>query len=217
MVSWEYYFCIGHPLISCFVACYSFWTAPAVHSAPMNLQRDLSLYVGTSRDVHMVIETPRGSSLKLKYDEELKVFMWSRPLVAGISFPFDYGFLPQTLAGDGDAIDAMLLSDLSSYPGVVVPSRVIGALQIEQVRDGQAPKRNDRIMLLPCNDHRQADYKDMGDFPSRVRDELEGFCHASLLLTGKVIRIVGWLGAKDAQDLVAKGAQAYRQQSQGVE
>lgn len=152
----------------------------------------------------MVVETPRGSGIKLKYEEQEGIFVWSRPLISGVSFPFDFGFLPQTLAGDGDALDAMLLTDVASFPGVVVPSRIIGALRVEQFRDGHPGKRNDRIMLMPCNGHRSGEVQEVGDLPARVRDEIEGFFTASLLLTGKKIEFRGWADAKEAQELVAE-------------
>ncbi len=159
----------------------------------MNLVRDLRLRsTDPNTSVQMVVETPAGSGVKLKYDEEQNVFLWSRPLVAGVKFPFDFGFLPQTLADDGDALDALLLTDQGSYPGVVVPSRVIGALKVKQFREGQPMKRNDRIMLLPTNDHRLEHITEMSQMGQRVSDEIEAFFRASLSLTGKQVEFCGW-------------------------
>ena len=155
------------------------------YSQPMNLVRDLQLQSNEGKSiVQMVVETPAGSGVKLKYDEERGVFLWSRPLVTGVQFPFDFGFLPQTLADDGDALDALLLTDQGSYPGVVVPSRVIGALKVKQFRDGQPVKRNDRIMLLPVNDHRLQHITEMAQMGRRISEEIEAFFCASLSLTG---------------------------------
>lgn len=154
----------------------------------------------------MVVETPRGSGIKFAYDHVTGTFVWSRPLIAGLTFPYDFGFLPQTLSGDGDALDALLLTDLSSPPGVVVPSRVIGALRVEQFRDGWPVKRNDRIMLMPANEHRSGHIKEVGDLPARVREEIEAFAMASLSLTGKNIEIGGWADADEARGLVEEAA-----------
>lgn len=173
----------------------------------MNLVRDLRLRCDEDKaSVQMVVETPAGSGVKLKYDEEQKVFLWSRPLIAGVQFPFDFGFLPQTLADDGDALDALLLTDQGSYPGVVVPSRVIGALKVKQFREGQPVKRNDRIMLLPTNDHRQEHILEVAQMGQRISEEIEAFFGASLSLTGKEIEFCGWADSSEAIELVAAAA-----------
>src|SRR5689334_23155915 len=107
---------------------------------------------------HVVIESPRGSSLKLKFDADLKAMSISRPLMLGVFFPFDWGFVPSTKGPDGDPLDAMLLWDVASYPGVVVPCRALGVLQVEQNRRNHDPSeriRNDRIMALPIEARRE--------------------------------------------------------------
>jgi inorganic pyrophosphatase len=159
----------------------------------------------------MVVETPRGSGIKFAYDELSRTFVWSRPLIAGLTFPYDFGFLPQTLGDDGDALDALLLTDLGSHPGVVVPARVIGALRVEQFRDGQPTKRNDRLMLMPCNEHRSGHIEEVADLPARVREEIEAFFLASLKLTGKKIEFRGWADAAEAKALVDQAALQFDQ------
>ena len=157
----------------------------------------------------MVVETPRGSGIKFAYDGGSGTFVWSRPLIGGLTFPYDFGFLPQTLGDDGDALDAMLLTDLGSYPGVVVPCRVLGALRVEQFRDGQPTKRNDRIMLMPLNEHRSEHIRGVDDLPKRVREEIEAFFLASLQLTGKTIEFRGWAPASEALALIDTAAKAF--------
>lgn len=157
----------------------------------------------------MVVETPRGSGIKFAYDASSGTFVWSRPLVGGLTFPHDFGFLPQTLGDDGDALDAMLLTDLGSHPGVVVPSRVLGVLRVEQFREGQPTKRNDRIMLMPLNEHRSEHIREVDDLPKRIREEIEAFFQASLLLTGKKIEFRGWAPASEAHALIDKAADAF--------
>ena len=168
----------------------------------MNLARDLQLRREGERALQMVVETPAGSGVKLKYDEEQEIFVWSRPLALGIRFPYDFGFLPQTLAEDGDALDALLLTDLAAHPGVVVPSRVIGALKVKQFREGQPVKRNDRIMLLPVNDHRLAHIREVAEMGQRLCDEIEAFFASSLTLTGKQVEFCGWADSQEAETLV---------------
>ena len=84
--------------------------------------------------IYVVVESPRGSSVKLKYHRQLGALTLSRPLPAGLTYPHDWGFVPGTLASDGDPVDALVLSDVGTAPGVVIACRPIGVLEIEQNR-----------------------------------------------------------------------------------
>ncbi|HUH04179.1 MAG TPA: inorganic diphosphatase [Kofleriaceae bacterium] len=152
--------------------------------------------------LHVVVEVPAGSTVKLKYDQDLGAFLWSRRLSAGVSYPYDYGFVPGTRSGDGDALDALVYSEVGSYPGVVVPSRIIGALQVEQQRDHQPIKRNDRLLVVPAFDHQRDGIRDISDVAPRALEEIEEFFRASLVLTGKRVRFCGWADAAQAEQLV---------------
>ena len=180
----------------------------------VNLLHDLPLY-DRDRFAHMVVEVPRGSSVKLKYDESLGVFTWSRALSLGVCFPHDFGFLPQTLAGDGDAVDVMLLTSVASYPGVVVKTRALGTLRVEQQRGTQPIKRNDRVLAIPVNAHRGKHLRDIGDVPTRVLDEIEAFFRASLMLTGKNVRFCGWADAHETRELIDEAHERYLARSRG--
>jgi inorganic pyrophosphatase len=95
--------------------------------------------------VNVVVESPRGSSAKFKY--EGGVFMLWRPLPAGLVYPHDWGFIPSTRMADGDPLDAMVLWEGVSYPGVVIPCRLIGVLRVEQNRKSSPGReRNDRVI-----------------------------------------------------------------------
>lgn len=182
----------------------------ALYGFDVNLIHELPLYDDQGQ-VRVVVEVPRGSAVKLKYDPRFGLFVWSRPLPLGIRYPYDFGFLPQTLAGDGDALDAIVYAEVESYPGVVVSARPIGALRVEQQRDGQPVKRNDRFLMVPTNAHRRGQVGDIVDVPRRVLDELEAFFVASLALTGKNVRYCGWADAAEARSLIADAHAAYRQ------
>jgi inorganic pyrophosphatase len=173
-----------------------------------NLYRDLPTRDGRGR-LLIVVEAPRGSEVKIKYDEALGVFVWSRSLTLGMRFPFDFGFVPRTLADDGDGLDALVYADVGTSPGVVVPSRVIGALRIAQQRTGEAEKRNDRLVVVPEAEHRYAHLTDVTELPERVRAEIETFFTTSLALTGKYIELRGWASADEAERLVDEGVRRF--------
>lgn len=174
----------------------------------VNLLRDVPLRDGDG-NVRVVVEVPAGSRVKLKYDADLNLFVWSRGLSLGVCFPYDFGFLPRTLAEDGDALDAFVYADVPSHPGVVVPGRVLGALRVEQQRDAQPAKRNDRMLVVPLHAHRKEALSDISHLPTRVRNEIEEFFRASLVLTGKNVRFLGWADAAEAGEILARAEERY--------
>jgi inorganic pyrophosphatase len=154
---------------------------------------------------HVVVEAPRGSTLKLKYEPRWEAMSVSRPLPLGVTFPFDWGFVPSTEAPDGDPLDALLLWDVPSYPGVVIPCRAIGVLQVEQNRTKDTPAdriRNDRVLALPVEARREHSIIDLAGVPDRLRRELEVFTIAATTLEGKDAWIIGWGDAAAALALV---------------
>jgi len=158
---------------------------------------------------HVVVEAPRGSTLKLKYEPQWQAMSVSRPLPLGVAYPFDWGFVPSTRAADGDPLDAMLLWDVSSYPGVVVPSRAIGVLHVEQYQANHDPSariRNDRIMAIPLEARREHSITDITTLSARVRQELEQFAVAATVLEGKDVEILGWGDASAALKVVQESA-----------
>jgi len=147
--------------------------------------------------LHVVVETPGGSRSKLKYSEDLQAFVVSRPLVLGVAYPFDWGFVPSTRAPDGDPVDVMILSDTASFPGVVVCCRPLAVLEVEQNAKTGGRQRNDRIVAEPVSARRPT-----MALTDRVRKELEAFFMAATALEGKDLRLLGWAGADAADRLI---------------
>ena len=94
--------------------------------------------------VYAVVETPRGSRAKLEFDSKLRVFTLAKPLLPGLTYPYDWGFIPSTKADDGDPVDVLIVHDAATYPGLVLRCTPIGILEILREEDGKK-ERNDRI------------------------------------------------------------------------
>ena len=153
--------------------------------------------------VHVVVESPRGSRSKFKYDPDLDVITLSRPLPDGFAYPHDWGFVPGTRAEDGDPLDAIIVWDGVTYPGIVVACRPIGVLEVEQngKRSGER-ERNDRIAVLPVDALRWDSIDEVADLGDRFQEELAHFFAASVAFEGKELRLLGWKGRREAMALV---------------
>lgn len=154
--------------------------------------------------VRVVIESPRGATVKLKYEDG--VMTLSRPLPLGLSYPYDWGFVPGTRAPDGDPVDALVYWDVPSYPGVVVPCRLIGVVRLEQDSRSNGRVRNDRILAIPVKHPRGDGVTTPDDLPPRVRDEIAQFFVSAIFFEPKNPRLLGWGGPEEADRLVVGGA-----------
>jgi inorganic pyrophosphatase len=154
---------------------------------------------------HVVVESPRGSAVKLKYEPALGAMSISRPLSLGLSYPYDWGFVPSTRGADGDPLDAVVLWDVGTFPGVVIPSRALGLLKIEQNGEDDARVRNDRIVVQPIEARRECG-SSLKALSPRIRAELAEFFLASTMLEGKDARVLGWDGPDAALELIRVSA-----------
>jgi len=150
-------------------------------------------------NLRVVVETPRGSAVKLKYEPELGAFVLSRRLALGVNYPYDWGFVPGTRAADGDPLDAMVCHDLATYPGVVIASCAVGVLRLTQSLPGKPPEDNDRLIVVPVDSKLPRDAR---HFDQRTRDELAQFFRLAVLDTEKQVSIGDWEGPEAAERLV---------------
>ena len=114
--------------------------------------------------VHAVVETPRGSPCKLEFDTKLRAFALAKPLLVGLTYPYDWGFIPSTKAEDGDPLDVLMIHDAATYPGLVLRCKPIGVLEVVQIANG-SEERNDRIFAVPECSPFEGSYKMCADFP----------------------------------------------------
>jgi inorganic pyrophosphatase len=165
---------------------------------------------GAGGAIHVVVESPRGSTQKLKWLPELGAFLMQRPLPLGFAYPFDWGFVPGTRAEDGDPVDALVVWDAASWPGLVIPCRPIALLALEQNRargDGSQRIRNDRVLAVPAKDPRGAWLRSFEDLPARTREEISLFFTSAVFFEGKDPKVLGWEGPDAADALVERARQ----------
>jgi inorganic pyrophosphatase len=157
--------------------------------------------------LQVIVETPKGSRNKFSFDEEQEIFSLKKVLPAGMVFPHDFGFLPKTIADDGDPIDVLLLMDEPAFPGVLVPSRLIGVIEGEQV-DGKKRVRNDRLVAIADANHMYANIRKLSDLPKQFLRELEDFFVNYHELEGKEYKLLGCKGIAEAETLINKAKKA---------
>jgi inorganic pyrophosphatase len=160
-----------------------------------------------SGSIQVIIETPKGSRNKYAFDPEQKVFSLAKVLPAGMCFPYDFGFLPRTLAPDGDPMDVLLLMDEPAFPGCAVPARLIGIIEGEQI-DGKKRVRNDRLVAIAQANHMYNNVKKLKDLPSKFINELQVFFVNHHNLEGKEYELLGYKGIDAAWNLIKKAQKA---------
>lgn len=165
------------------------------------------------RNLRVVVETPRGANIKIKYDEDLGCFSLSRILPLGVTYPYDFGFVPQTLAHDGDPLDVLVLIDARTYPGVVISCRLLGALHVEE--RGFRGRPNHRLVAVPTKAARKDDLRNFSDLGRRMQQELERFFVMSSSFTSKDPVVRGWVGPDSAFDMVERSIARYKDRAQG--
>lgn len=162
-------------------------------------------------DLNVVIETPKGSRNKYTYDEKTGLFKLGGVLPSGASFPFDFGFVPSTLGGDGDPLDVLVLMDEPAFPSCLVYVRLIGVVEAEQTeRDGKT-ERNDRLIGVAAESRLQRHVRALGSLSPDLLEEIEHFFISYNQIKGKEFKPLGRFGSQKALKLVGEGAKLYRQ------
>lgn len=173
----------------------------------MNLLHDIA--PGEKSEMNVIIEIPRGSMNKYEIDKETGLIALDRVLHTAQQYPFDYGFVPQTLWDDGDALDVVLLTTQPLIPGILVHARPVGILPM--VDGGE---KDEKVLAVPANDPRFADIKDIGDVNKHTLKEIAHF-----FLTYKQIQkkevTVGEFEGKDAAEAAFDRAVALYKEKQG--
>jgi inorganic pyrophosphatase len=163
--------------------------------------------------VNVVIDTPRGSRNKFKFDEKRGCFCLSRILPAGHSFPYDFGSIPGTRAEDGDALDVLVVMEERSFPGCLITVRLIGALSAHQTEKGKTI-RNARLVGVPETPVNKPWVQRLDELPSSWVDDIEHFFVSYNLAQGRQFVPDGRLGPDKAEQLLEKAIQSHGKQKQ---
>jgi inorganic pyrophosphatase len=164
--------------------------------------------------LQVIVETTRGGRNKLAYDLDLGVFRLKKVLPEGMSFPYDFGFVPSTLGEDGDPLDALVLMDEAATTGCLVACRLIGVILGEQKRK-QKLVRNDRLVAVALPSHTHGDMKHVDDLNKSFLSELEKFFVNYHAEYGETFRVAGCKGPKAAWRLVHRGIKRWNRADKG--
>jgi inorganic pyrophosphatase len=162
---------------------------------------------------NVIIETPQGSRNKFDYDPERALFKLKKVLPLGNVFPFDFGFMPSTLADDGDPLDVLVLMDAPTFTGCLVPAHLAGVIEGQQVVDG-IKQRNDRLIAIAAGSHAYQEVHSLEDFPASLLTEIEHFFCSYHELEGKPFKVLSRRGPKQAERLVKQGMERFFQKLQ---
>ena len=154
--------------------------------------------------LQVVIETPKGSRNKYSFDPMQEAFVLKTALPSGMAFPYDFGFVPQTKAEDGDPLDVLVLMDEPAFAGCILMGRLIGVIEGEQVQPGQPPVRNDRLVAVAETTHMYAKFTRLKDMPKQALKEIQEFFVNYHKLQGKEYRLLGVHGRKRARAAIEK-------------
>src|ERR1043165_8244209 len=168
-----------------------------------------------SGHLNAIIDTPKGSRNKFKYDEQLGLFKLSGMLPVGSVFPFDFGYIPSTLGDDGDALDILLLMDEPAFTDYLVPAKLIGVIEAEQTEE-QKTARNDRLIAVAADSRNHSHVRFLGDLNSNLLHEIERFFISYNETKGKQFKILNRVGPDRARDLVEAGIKKFRRTTRKV-
>jgi inorganic pyrophosphatase len=156
-----------------------------------------------------VIEATRGTRNKMKFEPRWNAFVLDGVLPPGLSYPYDFGFVPSTLAEDGDPLDVLVLCDEPVVPGSIVPCRLIGVLEAEQQDARSRSTRNDRLIAVAKESHRYERCKSLDDLAPSVLAAVEGFFIAKNAQRKGSFTVLARRGQSAAERLIDIGERAF--------
>ena len=169
---------------------------------------DLAAFDDESGLVNAIIDTPKGSRNKFKYDTRSRIFRLGGALPLGSVFPFDFGYVPSTKGDDGDPVDILILMDEPAFPGCLVPAKLIGVIEAEQTEANETT-RNDRLIAVAADSRNHTHVRFLGDLNSNLVHEIERFFISYNETKGKTFEILGRFGRDRATALIKKASRKF--------
>ncbi len=172
----------------------------------MNLWHDISIGRNAPEEFNCIIEIPKGSHNKYEIDKETGLIKLDRANFGPAAFPYDYGFIPQTLWEDGDALDVILLATFPIHPGILVHARPVALM--EMTDSGESDYK---IIAVPVEDRRWEDINDLEDLNKHSLREYSNFVETIKQLKHKpaVITVHGYKGKKEALETIKRAQKLY--------
>ncbi len=170
----------------------------------MNLLHDIP--AGSPKEMNVIIEIPRGSKNKYEIDKETGLIALDRVMHSAQDYPFDYGFVPQTLWDDGDALDVVLLTTHPLFPGLLVRARPVGIMHM--LDGGEA---DEKVIAVPVDDPRFADTQDITDVNKHTLKEIEHFFSTYKQIQKKEVKVGDFEGKTKAEEAFLRAQDLYKQ------
>ncbi len=169
----------------------------------MNLLHDID--AGSAEAMNVIIEIPKFSKNKYEVDKETGLIALDRVMHTAQDYPFDYGFVPQTLFADGDALDVVLVTTYPLAPGILVKARPVAVMEMIDGGD-----RDDKVVAVPIEDPRFDEVKDLTDLNPHFIKEMQHFFETYKKMQQKEVQVGKWQGADKAKATFAKSRQQYQ-------
>ena len=158
----------------------------------------------TPEVVRMIVEIPKNSANKFEYDGKLGVFRLDRALYSPMHYPGDYGFIPGTLANDGDPLDVLTLVTEPSFTGCLIEVRPVGVLYMVD-----KDEHDEKILAVPNNNPRYDSIHTIDQIFPHLKREIEHFFAIYKELQGSKVKLGGWGGPKEARRLITEFRNTY--------
>ncbi|HEY8865594.1 MAG TPA: inorganic diphosphatase [Solirubrobacteraceae bacterium] len=147
--------------------------------------------------LHVLVEIPKGSRNKYEWDEELQAITFDRFLFSSVVYPLDYGMIPETLAEDGDPLDAMVCVSEPTFPGCVIPVKPIALFKMSDDKG-----IDDKVICVPLQDPNWNEHERLEDLPVQLRDEISHFFSVYKTLEQKAVEVDGFYPLEDARAVI---------------
>ncbi|MET3682363.1 inorganic pyrophosphatase [Alkalibacillus flavidus] len=161
--------------------------------------------MANNKIIDVFVEIPTGSQNKYEYDKEKGVFKLDRVLFSSQFYPAEYGYIDETLALDGDPLDALVITTNPTFPGCVIESKVLGFLNM--IDDGD---EDEKLIAVPTEDPRFKDVNTLDDLPQAKLDEIAHFFETYKDLQGKETKIGEYEGVEAARQLIVDCLDRYQ-------